>query len=414
MALALSGFIVLLCAAARAAMAEEGQEPMVAFLCNQPAMYSTEHGLSWVKDDSTGCLKDPADILNYCRKVFPTLDVRNVVESTTKVTIDNWCDYGVSLCDKKFTVRPFRCLVGAFQSDALLVPEHCVFDHVHNAKLCTSFDEWNQTAVKSCVERDMVQQSFAMLQPCGLDKFNGVEFVCCPNKQDMAGVKDRETVPVDKVKVDPVAQPSKNRPVAPTKLQGAARRPAPPPAISSPVDVYVNGAERGAGHRWNEHDYFVKAKSDMQKRHHDKVTKMMKEWADARKHVEEMKLRDPKKSEKLNKEITGRFQKLYEAEEMEGEMEKKQLAMLHQQRVQAELNERKEKTRDNYVDSIEDDETNVSEILKALRQYVKALQKDRIHSVNHYQHLESTDPEEAERSRAEVADHLRAVDKQLN
>jgi len=40
---------------------------MVAFLCNKPSVYLTESG--WKKDDETGCLRDPADILNYCRKV---------------------------------------------------------------------------------------------------------------------------------------------------------------------------------------------------------------------------------------------------------------------------------------------------------------------------------------------------------
>jgi len=42
-------------------------EPMVAFVCNRPAMHSTDGG--WVSDDSANCISDPVDILNYCRKV---------------------------------------------------------------------------------------------------------------------------------------------------------------------------------------------------------------------------------------------------------------------------------------------------------------------------------------------------------
>jgi len=47
-------------------------EPMVAFMCNRPAMHSTDEG--WVSDDSTNCINDPVDVLNYCRKVraFPS------------------------------------------------------------------------------------------------------------------------------------------------------------------------------------------------------------------------------------------------------------------------------------------------------------------------------------------------------
>ena len=37
----------------------------------------------------------------------------------------------------------------------------------------------------------------------------------------------------------------------------------------------------------------------------------MKEWAEARKHVMELKDTDPKGAEKLNKEITPRFQNEY-------------------------------------------------------------------------------------------------------
>jgi len=54
--------------AAAVLQAHEGEnEPVVAFLCNRPSMYLTDRG--WIKDDDTGCLRDPVDILNYCRKV---------------------------------------------------------------------------------------------------------------------------------------------------------------------------------------------------------------------------------------------------------------------------------------------------------------------------------------------------------
>ena len=84
---------------------------------------------------------------------------------------------------KVYLFCKFMLTVGPFQSDALLVPELCIFDHIHNSSLCTSHSEWNKTSVQSCVGRNMVQQSFAMLQPCGIDRFNGVEFVCCPPPQ---------------------------------------------------------------------------------------------------------------------------------------------------------------------------------------------------------------------------------------
>lgn len=69
---------------------------------------------------------------------------------------------------------------GPFQSDALLVPEGCLFDHIHNASRCWPFSRWNQTGSAACQERNMQMRSFAMLLPCGISLFSGVEFVCCP------------------------------------------------------------------------------------------------------------------------------------------------------------------------------------------------------------------------------------------
>lgn len=69
---------------------------------------------------------------------------------------------------------------GPFQSDALLVPEGCLFDHIHNASRCWPFARWNQTGAAACQERGMQIRSFAILLPCGISVFSGVEFVCCP------------------------------------------------------------------------------------------------------------------------------------------------------------------------------------------------------------------------------------------
>ena len=43
-------------------------------------------------------------------QVYPDLDVRNIVEANNKEEISNWCDFGVSFCQHRFTVRPFHCL----------------------------------------------------------------------------------------------------------------------------------------------------------------------------------------------------------------------------------------------------------------------------------------------------------------
>ena len=56
-----------------------------------------------------------------------------------------------------------------------------------------NFDDWNRTAGEACGERGMRVKSFAMLLPCGIDVFSGVEFVCCPKKTsaDKKGSRSR-------------------------------------------------------------------------------------------------------------------------------------------------------------------------------------------------------------------------------
>lgn len=48
-----------------------------------------------------------------------------------------------------------------------------------------------------------------------------------------------------------------------------------------------------------------------------------------------------------------RFQKTYQALEQEGQAEKKQLTALHQQRVQADLNEKKRHAMEHYMGSLQ-------------------------------------------------------------
>lgn len=83
---------------------------------------------------------------------------------------------------------------GQFQSDALLVPEGCLFDHIHNQSRCWQFDLWNTTADDACKARHLNLKAFAMLLPCGIDVFSGVEFVCCPKTYKGEGTQATDSL----------------------------------------------------------------------------------------------------------------------------------------------------------------------------------------------------------------------------
>lgn len=72
--------------------------------------------------------------------------------------------------------------VGRFESDALLVPRHCEFKHEHDT-ICASYTYWAGVAQRKCKELKMRRNDFAMLLDCDVDKFNGVEYVCCPDEK---------------------------------------------------------------------------------------------------------------------------------------------------------------------------------------------------------------------------------------
>ncbi|CAG4951057.1 unnamed protein product [Parnassius apollo] len=189
-----------------ASQATNGAEPQVAVLCEAGATYHPQYMSAagrWTPDLTTkphNCLKDKMEILDYCKKVYPSHDITNkcsliyiflryshditnIVEASHYVKVSNWCKVGTgnaAKCKVTRWVKPFRCLEGPFQSDALLVPESCLFDHIHNQSRCWQFARWNATAGRACAQRGLRLRTFAMLLPCGISLFSGVEFVCCP------------------------------------------------------------------------------------------------------------------------------------------------------------------------------------------------------------------------------------------
>ncbi|XP_053608891.1 amyloid-beta-like protein isoform X3 [Plodia interpunctella] len=172
-----------------AGQASTGAEPQVAVLCEAGSTYHPQYMSSagrWTPDLTTkphNCLKDKMEILDYCKKVYPSHDITNIVEASHYVKVSNWCKLGsgnAAKCKTTRWVKPFRCLEGPFQSDALLVPESCLFDHIHNQSRCWQFARWNATAGRACAQRGLRLRTFAMLLPCGISLFSGVEFVCCP------------------------------------------------------------------------------------------------------------------------------------------------------------------------------------------------------------------------------------------
>ncbi|XP_068184626.1 amyloid beta (A4) precursor protein b isoform X1 [Antennarius striatus] len=162
-------------------------EPQVAMFCGKLNMHINVQSGKWESDPSgtKSCMGTKEGILQYCQEVYPELQITNVVEANQPISIQNWCKKGRKQCrSQTHIVVPYRCLVGEFVSDALLVPDKCKFLHQERMDQCESHLHWHTVAKESCGDRSMNLHDYGMLLPCGIDRFRGVEFVCCPSEAE--------------------------------------------------------------------------------------------------------------------------------------------------------------------------------------------------------------------------------------
>ncbi|UYV71574.1 APLP2 [Cordylochernes scorpioides] len=147
---------------------------------------------------------------------------------------------------------------------------------------------------------------------------------------------------------------------------------------------------------------------------------VMKEWSELEERYQDMKVKDPKAAEDFRKKMSAvssvllttaiespmpaqHFQKTVEALEDEGATEKRHLSSMHQQRVMTIINIRKKSAMDCYTAALDKVPYNVSpfsstsllyslccssvkRIEKCLEKLLRALEKDRAHTLHHYRH----------------------------
>lgn len=166
-------------------------EPQIAMYCGKLNMHMNVQSGKWEPDPSgtKTCIGTKEGILQYCQEVYPELQITNVVEANQPVSIQNWCRRSRKQCKTHgHIVIPYRCLVGEFVSDALLVPDKCKFLHQERMDVCETHLHWHTVAKETCSEKSTNLHDYGMLLPCGIDKFRGVEFVCCPLAEESDNV----------------------------------------------------------------------------------------------------------------------------------------------------------------------------------------------------------------------------------
>ncbi|XP_072299487.1 amyloid beta (A4) precursor protein a isoform X2 [Eucyclogobius newberryi] len=538
-------------------------EPQVAMFCGKLNMHINVQTGKWESDPSgsKSCIGTKEGILHYCQEVYPELQITNVVEANQPVSIQNWCKKGRKQCRSHLhIVVPYRCLVGEFVSDALLVPDKCKFLHQERMDQCESHLHWHTVAKESCGDRTMNLHDYGMLLPCGIDRFRGVEFVCCPAKaeeedqsfeqegddgdvwwggaetdySDNSMVREPEPEPVetqqkeepkpsvieeeddeqevvteednmaaaeeetdeddefdqdqdgdgendqevededddddddeaDEDFIENMDDDAKTTNVAMTTTTTTTTE-----SVEEVVkDVCWSGAETGPCRamlpRWffdrseekcvqfiyggcggnrnnfeseeyclsvcssviptatpsspdavdhyletpadeNEHAHFQKAKESLEAKHRERMSQVMREWEEAERDAKNLPRAD-------KKAVIQRFQEKVEALEQEAASERQQLVETHMARVEALLNDRRRLALESYLTALQQDPPRPRHVFSLLRKYVRAEQKDRQHTLKHFEHVRMVDPKKAAQIRPQVLTHLRVIEERMN
>ncbi|KAM8989142.1 amyloid beta precursor like protein 2 isoform 7-T7 [Ara ararauna] len=449
----LAGYIEALAANAGAGFAVA--EPQIAMFCGKLNMHMNIQTGKWEPDPSgtKSCFGRKEEILQYCQEMYPDLQITNVVEANQPVSIDSWCKRGKKQCkDHTHIVVPYKCLVGEFVSDVLLVPEKCRFFHKERMDVCESHQHWHTVAKEACLTEGMILHNYGMLLPCGVDQFHGTEYVCCPHSnvvdealskeeededededydlyksefpteagvEDITGtaveededeedegeeeedvVEDRDyyydSYKVDDYNEETPTEPSNDKAAPEKEVSSDMKLP------TDDVDVYFETPADD-----NEHARFQKAKEQLEVRHHNRMDRVKKEWEEA----EHQAVNLPKAERQT---LIQHFQAMVKSLEKEAASEKQQLVETHLARVEAMLNDRRRIALENYLAALQADPPRPHRILQALKRYVRAENKDRLHTVRHYQHVLAVDPEKAAQMKSQVMTHLHVIEERMN
>uniref|UniRef100_A0AAR2LCT8 Amyloid beta (A4) precursor-like protein 1 n=1 Tax=Pygocentrus nattereri TaxID=42514 RepID=A0AAR2LCT8_PYGNA len=441
-------------------------EPQIAMFCGRPLLHiNTETG-QWEPDPQgrQGCFTQPNKILSYCQEMYPGLQISHVEEASAPVTIPAWCKKGWGHCQtRQFIVIPYRCLVGEYVSEALLVPDRCRFLHQEQMDSCESYVYWHNIAKEACTADSLELHSYGMLLPCG-DRFRGVEYVCCPgrsgitpptpspspetdieeddmeeeeeaveeeeeeeaNEEEQAEAEEEEEE--DEEDDEATATAAKDPEEYEYSIdsgpyqasdyldnfyydksgKSATQQPQtrgdslPTPRPTDGVDVYFEMPSDDS-----EHANFLRAKMDLEERRMKRINEIMKEWAEADNQSKNL----PKSDRQA---LNEHFQAVLQTLEEQVAGERQRLVETHLARVVATLNNNRRLALESYLSAVQSDPPQPERVLQALKRYLAAEQKDRRHTLRHYQHIESADPQKAEQMKFQVYTHLHVIEERMN
>ncbi|XP_020720481.1 amyloid-beta-like protein isoform X4 [Bombus terrestris] len=389
-------------------------EPQVATLCEAGEVYLAQHMGEqgrWVSSaDKKSCMTDKLEILDYCKKVYPKRDITNIVESSHYVRVNGWCKPGRTKCKLSRWVKPYRCLEGPFQSDALLVPEGCLFDHLHNQTKCWESHRWNATAADTCRERNMNLRSFAMLLPCGISLFSGVEFVCCPKhlKENMKAKKPID-LPIPKGMDEDLDEDEDDLEDDDGLDTDADDE---DDSEADPEDVLSDQPDDDESDEEYLDDYNYDTTTS-------RLSTTVSTTEKPKQDVTAMPLPVSTSTQQSSQSQSTPDPYLTHFDPRSEHQSYKQAQMrleeVHKEKVTKEaVKQRNEEAMSCYTAALNETPPNMHRIQKCLQKLLRALHKDRHHTIAHYKHLLDSSLEQAQREKPATLEHLAEIDRITN
>ncbi|XP_071372146.1 amyloid beta precursor like protein 1 isoform X2 [Centroberyx affinis] len=157
----------------------------------------------------------------------------------------------------------------------------------------------------------------------------------------------------------------------------------------------------------SEHANFLRAKTDLEERRMKRINEIMKEWAEA-----DNQSKNLPKSER--QALNEHFQSVLQTLEEQVAGERQRLVETHLARVEATLNNNRRLALESYLTAVQTEPPQPERVLQALKRYMAAEQKDRRHTLRHYQHIEAVDPQKAEQMKFQVYTHLHVIEERMN
>lgn len=176
----------------------------------------------------------------------------------------------------------------------------------------------------------------------------------------------------------------------------------PTPRPTDGVDVYFEMPGDDS-----EHTNFLRAKMDLEERRMKRINGIMKEWAEADNESKNL----PKSDRQA---LNEHFQTVLQTLEEQVARERQRLVETHLARVVATLNNNRRLALESYLTAVQNEPAQPEKVLQALKRYMAAEQKDRRHTLRHYQHIEAVDPQKAEQMKFQVYTHLHVIEERMN